>query len=922
MMNCVGSSLNGAWIEAGAKVSSGSIRNNYLPEPTTFFFWNNWKSGQSFENAVTNAYRRTISIVNDAVKGILGKIPFMSSVASSFNFENYDFVKDSAPVIQGLRSATISTDNLTFTQSLSSGLATTVLPVSLLQSLSTSRQFSDGKMPSGISKQGLDLIKKFEGFRAKMYNDPVGHCTIGYGTLLHHGNCNGDPSEQPYVNGITEDKAVELVKAETGRFQKTIHDTVKVDLNQNQFDALVSFTYNVGPGAFSQSTLLKVLNEGKYDAVPAEIKKWTKGRLNGQLVDLPGLVTRRNEEAALFCTPVSTAQSFSVYSSPFSGVNYTVPGIVAEIKQPTPNTCWAAVMTIMTCWKNNQSKGIRDTLAGIGQTYVQMFDADRGLDSNTAGKLYADAGMESIISFNPTIEGWEGLLKQYGPLYVDIGRGNTVTHAVIVTAIIGDGTRENTSISYLDPIEGRKFTVNFGTFLRMYEAENAVRWPYTIVHWPSNVLSATKSIDYYSRPFYDTGEHAIFGEFINNAISGPIASTYPLLPTTTYSIQGVPFTYGQIITMGDFYDTAADMQKAPSAELNRLKALIIRSENHYKNTIFGIGAATGDVSNEDWASPEKGIGKRFLDLAITNNSHFAPPPAGTSSSKANNRQSWELYHAQAIKIARGGNNSSALDAAYVVNAFGDHFLTDAFSAGHLLNKEIVMNKFINNVMSGGSVNSVGKKMFEKIADKALAIPEVNKKLGRFEVATGTIHWDLNDTGFWYPEVFYRILIKVMEDKAKGTQKIANLAVKAVHDFLNEYNGGVPVKNNKGNSWGLAGDGTVQMDKKLDNVKIIQLAVKQSVENIEDSVRNASTPLSVFYQKVWDYVPNLNDPATSRIVNTTIDTYTNPNSGALIDKAVSLIKGELNTLLDELISGGYIRCIKKHDAKSVKDCEKA
>ena len=69
MMNCVGSSLNQAWIDAGAKVSSGAIRNNYLPEPTTFFFWTNWKAGQSFETAVTSAYRKTINAMNDAVRG-------------------------------------------------------------------------------------------------------------------------------------------------------------------------------------------------------------------------------------------------------------------------------------------------------------------------------------------------------------------------------------------------------------------------------------------------------------------------------------------------------------------------------------------------------------------------------------------------------------------------------------------------------------------------------------------------------------------------------------------------------------------------------------------------------------------------------------------------------------------------------------
>jgi GH24 family phage-related lysozyme (muramidase) len=71
-------------------------------------------------------------------------------------------------------------------------------------------------------------------------------------------------------------------------------------LNQNQNDALVSFVYNVGDGNFQKSTLLRLLNQGNYAAVPAELKKWTKARQNGQLIDLPGLVRRRAAEAELF----------------------------------------------------------------------------------------------------------------------------------------------------------------------------------------------------------------------------------------------------------------------------------------------------------------------------------------------------------------------------------------------------------------------------------------------------------------------------------------------------------------------------------------------------------------------------------------------------------------------------------------------
>ncbi len=313
MMNCVGSSLNQAWLDAGAKVSSGAIRNNYLPEPTMYFFWNNWKGGQTFENAVTGAYRKTISVMNDAIRGFLSSLPIpgAGALGSAVDVESLDFVKDSAPVIQGQRSVTISTDALSFSQSQSSAssLATTVLPLSVIRQLSDESNggAAKGGPARSASAYGINLIKEFEAFRERMYNDPVGHCTIGYGTLLHMGNCDGRAAEQPFAGGVTEAQATELLIRHANEVQEVINNTVSVPLNQNQNDALVSFAYNVGSGNFSKSTLLRVLNEGNYAAVPAELRKWTKARQNGQLIELPGLVKRRDAEAKFFERPVQVA---------------------------------------------------------------------------------------------------------------------------------------------------------------------------------------------------------------------------------------------------------------------------------------------------------------------------------------------------------------------------------------------------------------------------------------------------------------------------------------------------------------------------------------------------------------------------------------------------------------------------------------
>ncbi|HEX8955866.1 MAG TPA: lysozyme [Burkholderiaceae bacterium] len=307
MMNCVGSSLNQAWLDAGARTSSGTLRNNYMPEPTMFFFWQNWQSGKSFETSVTSAYEQTIQLLNDAINGFLSSlsIPIPSGLIDAHKF---DFVRDSAPVLQGDKALTISSDDISFAKSMSGALATTVVPVGLLRSL------SDGAGAAmQTSQNGIDLIKRYESFKSKMYNDPAGHCTIGYGTLLHKGNCDGRDSEQAYTGGLSEADATKLLQNELSSFESLINSTAKNPLNQNQFDALASFVYNVGTGAFNKSTLAKLLRGDDYSGVPAEIRKWTKARVNGQLVDLKGLVKRRNEEADLFARPVgAAAQSLSM----------------------------------------------------------------------------------------------------------------------------------------------------------------------------------------------------------------------------------------------------------------------------------------------------------------------------------------------------------------------------------------------------------------------------------------------------------------------------------------------------------------------------------------------------------------------------------------------------------------------------------
>jgi lysozyme len=112
--------------------------------------------------------------------------------------------------------------------------------------------------------------------------------TIGYGTTA------GVKAKQV----ITEAKAEELLAKDLRAFETSITNSVKVPLQPHQFDALAAFVYNVGVGSFKGSTLLKELNKGNYDAVPAQMLRWNKG--GGKV--LAGLTRRRTCEAHLFAT--------------------------------------------------------------------------------------------------------------------------------------------------------------------------------------------------------------------------------------------------------------------------------------------------------------------------------------------------------------------------------------------------------------------------------------------------------------------------------------------------------------------------------------------------------------------------------------------------------------------------------------------
>jgi GH24 family phage-related lysozyme (muramidase) len=142
-----------------------------------------------------------------------------------------------------------------------------------------------------MSADGLALVKEFEGLRTKAYKCPAGVWTIGYG----HTSAAGDPDVVPGM-AISKDEAEEILRRDMVQYEEGVKKLVKVELTQGQFDALVDFAYNAGVGALAKSTLLKKVNAEKFDEVPAEFMKWTRG--GGR--ELPGLVRRRRAEVKLW----------------------------------------------------------------------------------------------------------------------------------------------------------------------------------------------------------------------------------------------------------------------------------------------------------------------------------------------------------------------------------------------------------------------------------------------------------------------------------------------------------------------------------------------------------------------------------------------------------------------------------------------
>lgn len=181
-------------------------------------------------------------------------------------------------------------------------------------------------------------------------------------------------------------------------------------------------------------------------------------------------------------------------------VDYTVPGVFDLLQQPSNMTCWATVATMMLEWRRQSTTPIGAMLDSIAQKWGDKFRNNSGLASSEKESFLSDAGFLWEAPMSPTAQGWERMLRDYGPLWVTTdeqpGAGFAI-HARIMTGIHGDGTPTGTNVDIIDPATGTRIVERFDALQAKFEEEaltSAGPLRIQIVHFPDNQFGVAQSI--------------------------------------------------------------------------------------------------------------------------------------------------------------------------------------------------------------------------------------------------------------------------------------------------------------------------------------------------------------------------------------------------------------------------------------------
>jgi hypothetical protein len=367
---------------------------------------------------------------------------------------------------------------------------------------------------------------------------------------------------------------------------------------------------------------------------------------------------------------------------------------------------------------------------------------------------------------------------------------------------------------------------------------------------------------------YDTGEHARFGT-----------------DRVVFERGGVQVTESDMLTMGDLYERVEDMYQADPAELRKLVDLI-RRDKAYHSGAKGVKS----VSNREWgeATPKGPHRKKdYWDLAKENATHYAPRPGGGDGK--DHKAEWERVHRQALDIAHNAKTPADKRRAEAYNAFAGHFLTDAFSAGHLIPKQDVMDAARRNWDKQETFFDVFKEtaFTRLVARRLLADPRSGPKLKAYRIRI--VDWgEMSDVKL--SELLYQI-----GHKTEYRQDFFNSFVKVLHDIWNKR--GIWVDNARGDGpWILYGDQYLYKSPKT--LSVGQAAFEQSWLNLMAAEAPGPVDYKAAFKDVWDYVPVPTQSARKE-VDDLVAKVTDPDTAESVYFFTEMLADHIDDMIDKL-----------------------
>src|SRR5258708_10033286 len=384
----------------------------------------------------------------------------------------------------------------------------------------------------------------------------------------------------------------------------------------------------------------------------------------------------------------------------------------------------------------------------------------------------------------------------------------------------------------------------------------------------------------------------------------------------TTTINGVPLTSGELNAMADLYGSPDELAKSSPEELAKVAALIRRQQ-----------ADPTSVKESEW---DDATGGRYTKLNLKNSAHFGPSNAALvapQSGSQDNRGKFQQYYSEAIVDAQNAfqhiglpdpdRTQRLLDLSSIAEGFAEHFIMDAFSAGHLFNKDDFIAQLKTNLDKVPADQL--KAMFGTVATKVLAMPASEALLAQYEPADRPELFSVGPVSVHLPfrpnfdkQVAFQGLLTQMYEDPTGRQAVYSALVKVVHDRLDTNKAddkgaiGVAVENDDA-QWTLTGDKTLNQSSDKTTQTMIDKAIEQSRANIAPYRKGPNKDAGGFApgaEKVMKYFPRPT-AATATMINSLIAKVTDP-AGGMIHALVEMLVGGLPSILAGLEKTGKIR----------------